>query len=114
MINLKRILLPTDFSEYSAEQVHITKVQQDAKYPTLYMVSSEIKRPDSEDISLAWRVRDKNGQFYVLDIIAEGVSMAISLRHEYGTVIQSRGVDGLIELIREKNLQLAAEQSAAG
>ena len=35
--------------------------------------------------------------------------MAITLRHEYGTVVRSDGVDGLIAIMREKNTELATQ-----
>ena len=33
--------------------------------------------------------------------------MAITLRHEYGTVVKTNGVDGLIAMMREMNTELA-------
>jgi phospholipid transport system substrate-binding protein len=68
-----------------------------------------IHRPEGEDISVVRRIRHKGDSYKVLDIVAEGVSMAISLRHEYGTVVKTNGVDGLIAMMREKNAELAAE-----
>jgi hypothetical protein len=35
--------------------------------------------------------------------------MAITLRHEYGTVVKTDGVDGLIAIMREKNAKLATQ-----
>ena len=68
-----------------------------------------IHRSEGEDISVVWRIRHKGDNYKVLDIVAEGVSMAISLRHEYGTVVKTNGVDGLIAMMGEKNAELAAE-----
>jgi ABC-type transporter MlaC component len=39
---------------------------------------------------------------------ADIVSMAITLRHEYGAVVGTDGVDGLIAILREKSAELAA------
>ncbi len=39
----------------------------------------------------------------------EGVSMAITLRHEYGAVVKTDGVDGLIAIMREKSAKLATQ-----
>ena len=58
---------------------------------------------------MVWRIRHKDDNYKVLDIVAEGVSMAISLRHEYGTVVKANGLDGLIGMMREKNSELAAQ-----
>ncbi len=97
------------FAEFSEKSISITKVQQDANNDSLQLVSSVIRRSEGEDISVVWRIRHKDDNYKVLDIVAEGVSMAISLRHEYGTVVKANGLDGLIAMMREKNAELAAQ-----
>ncbi len=94
--------------EFSEEMFSIVKVQQDAAKPSLSLVSTEIGQSEGEPISAVWRIRDKHGQYKVLDIVVEGVSMAITLRHEYGVVVGTDGVDGLIAILREKSAELAA------
>jgi phospholipid transport system substrate-binding protein len=64
----------------------VVKVQEDAAKPSLSLVSTKIAQSDGEPISAVWRVRNNDGQYKILDIVVEGVSMAITLRHEYGTV----------------------------
>ncbi len=50
-----------------------------------------------------WLVEHKNGQFRVLDIVAEGLSMALTLRSEYASVIKLSGgrVEGLVAQMHE-------------
>ncbi len=96
-------------SEYSAEKFSVLKVQQDAAKPKLSLVSTKIDRPEGESIAAVWRIRNKDGQYKVLDIMVEGVSMAITLRHEYGAVVRTDGVDGLIAIMREKSAELATQ-----
>ncbi len=100
-------------TEYSAEMFSVLKVQQDAAKPNLSLVSTKIDRPEGEPISAVWRIRNKDGQYKVLDIVIEGVSMAITLRHEYGAVVKTEGVDGLIAIMREKTARLAFDQTGA-
>ncbi len=95
--------------EFSEEMFSIVKVQQDAAKPSLSLVSTKIDRPEGEPISAVWRIRNKDGQYKVLDIVVEGVSMAITLRHEYGAVVKTDGVYGLIAIMREKSAELAAQ-----
>jgi phospholipid transport system substrate-binding protein len=94
--------------EFSAEMFSIVKVQQDGANPSLSMVSTKIAQSDGEPISAVWRIRNKDDQHKVFDIVIEGVSMAITLRHEYAAVVRTDGVDGLIAIMREKNATLAA------
>ncbi len=99
----------TVLAESSAEMFSVLKVQQDAAKPSLSLVSTKIDRPEGEPISAVWRIRNKDGQYKVLDIVVEGVSMAITLRHEYGAVVRTDGVDGLIAIMREKSAELATQ-----
>ena len=95
--------------EFSQEMFSVVKVQEDAAKPSLSLVSTKIGQSEGEPISAVWRVRNNDGQYKILDIVVEGVSMAITLRHEYGTVVKSDGVDGLIAIMREKNAELATQ-----
>ncbi len=55
--------------------------------------------PTKDEVYLVgWLVEHKNGQFRVLDIVAEGLSMALTLRSEYASVIKRSGgrVEGLV------------------
>jgi len=102
--------------EFSEEMFSVVKVQRDADKPSLSWVITEVGQSEGEPISAVWRVRNKDDQHKVLDIVIEGVSMAITLRHEYGAVVKTNGVDGLIAIMREKNAELAvaADQSNRG
>ena len=62
-----------------------------------------VTRDKGAPVHLTWRVREKDGQFKILDISAEGISMALTLRQEYNSVIRrSGGVAGLVDLMRRK------------
>ena len=95
--------------EFSEEMFSVVKVQEDAAKPSLSLVSTKIVQSESEPISAVWRIRNNDGQYKILDIVVEGVSMAITLRHEYGTVVKTDGVDGLIAIMREKNAILTTQ-----
>ncbi len=95
--------------KFSEEMFSVVKVQQDAAKPNLSFVSTKIAQSEGEPISAVWRIRNNDGHYKILDIVVEGVSMAITLRHEYGAVVKSDGVDGLIANMREKNAELATQ-----
>lgn len=95
--------------EFSEEMFSVVKVREDAAKPSLSLVSTKIAQSEGEPISAVWRVRNNDGQYKILDIVVEGVSMAITLRHEYGTVVKTDGVDGLIAIMREKNAKLTTQ-----
>lgn len=97
------------FAKYDAESFEVGSVVAEKKKPNFFKVSSRIVRAEGEPIAVVWRVRDTGESFKVLDIVAEGVSMAISLRHEYGAVAKARGLDSLLQEMRNKSAELALE-----
>lgn len=80
-----------------------------------FIVSSTIKSPKSETVAVDWRVREHEGRFTVIDVIGEGVSMALTLRSEYASVIKSSGgkVEGLTTVLRERMGNSAAPGTTA-
>lgn len=91
-------------AENSSERFQIGSVALDGNSDNMAMVDSRIDRAQGEPYRVAWRVREKDGQFKILDIVAEGVSMAITLRSEYGSVLKNNGgqLPPLTEALREK------------
>jgi len=65
-------------------------------------VRSEIVSPNSkgEPIHADWRVRNLDSNFKIVDVKVEGVSMAITKREEFSSIIAKDGFDGLFEELR--------------
>jgi phospholipid transport system substrate-binding protein len=99
-VNLQRFM-PL-FTQYSDQKFSVTKVRQHKDKPRLYFVTSTISRDQSPTATVEWRVTKRDDEYRILDVVAEGVSMALTLRKEYGTVVKNEGVDGLIDKLREK------------
>lgn len=57
------------------------------------------------DIDVDWRVRKIGEDYRIVDIKVAGVSMVITYREDFGSVIQTKGLDGLLERLREKSLE---------
>ncbi|WP_119459119.1 ABC transporter substrate-binding protein [Rhodospirillaceae bacterium SYSU D60014] len=87
------------FAEYSGEQFRVLGVRNEGDYAT---VQSLVIRPGAEDVRVDWRLRDADG-LKIIDIMVEGVSMVITQRADFASVIQSRGgVAGLLDMLRQK------------
>ncbi|HVH75035.1 MAG TPA: ABC transporter substrate-binding protein [Stellaceae bacterium] len=70
-----------------------------------FIVASEIVRPNGEPpLKINWRLVDNNGALKIADVVIEGVSMAVTQRSEFASVIARNGgnVAGLLALMREK------------
>lgn len=75
------------FSLYSGERFHVQSERQEGERDT--MVTSHIMRPGSSTpIVVDWRVRNFNGRQAIIDVIVEGISMSVTQRQEYGSVLQ--------------------------
>ena len=77
-------------------------------------VRSKIIRPDGPPLATDWRVRKIKGDFKVIDLKIEGISMVITQRDEFLAKISSSGLDSLIaDLKRQAELDTAPAAKAA-
>ena len=67
-----------------------------------------MKRPDgAQPVDVGWRVgvaeKDGGNVFKIVDIIVNGLSMALTQQKEFNSVIKNNGnsLDGLLEKMRE-------------
>ena len=76
------------------------------------IVSTDVINPGEAPIKIDWRLVTDNGAFKINDIIIEGISMMVTQRSEFASVIQRHGgqVSGLLELMREKTKTASAAQ----
>lgn len=94
----------TIFGRYTGESFDIKAVSKDRTNPKLIAVSVDLLKSNGTLLAkVNYRVRRDGDGFKVVDIVAEGVSMALTLRQEYAAVIErSNGnVNGLIEKLRK-------------
>lgn len=90
------------FSDYDGQELNVKDARPEGKYD--YIVHSMLIPAEGPQIRVDWRVRTKNGQTKVIDIIVEGVSMALTQRSDFASVIQRGGgdVSVLLEHLRNR------------
>jgi phospholipid transport system substrate-binding protein len=90
------------FAGYADTKFEVVSVQA-LNRTGQFKVRSRIAPTENEVYLVGWLVEHKNGRFRVLDVVAEGVSMAITLRSEYASVIRRSGgrVEGLVAQLHE-------------
>ncbi len=96
--------LPT-FQRMSMDQVTIERSIADPQAKGVARVITRVDVPDRAPVKLAWRVRPTDdGGYEIVDIMAEGVSMAITLRSEYSSVIDQNGgrVEALLSRLEQR------------
>ncbi len=89
------------FRNYSGETL-VIKTARPAKRGVV-VVTTEIARTDGPPVRVDWLVRERDGAPKVIDVVVEGVSMALTHRSEFAAVIsRAGGIDGLIAELRAK------------
>lgn len=78
------------FHMYNGQKI-IFDGTRNAEGKQLY-VDSKIMN-NGTPVEVIWRVRQKGSEFKIIDIIVEGVSMAMSYRNEYTAFLQKNGGD---------------------
>ncbi|MBQ8346089.1 MAG: ABC transporter substrate-binding protein [Alphaproteobacteria bacterium] len=71
-----------------------------------FYVTSKIDIPNTEnDVEIIWRIVDKKDELKLADLVVEGVSMLMSYRNEYTSVLQQNGGDiaALVKQLTAKN-----------
>jgi phospholipid transport system substrate-binding protein len=90
------------FREYGGETVKVTGTQPVNADTTI--VKSQITRPSGPPTKVDWRVRKNQNDYKIVDVEVEGVSMAVTQRDEFASVIQQNGgtVAGLNKALEQK------------
>ncbi|MBQ9090055.1 MAG: ABC transporter substrate-binding protein [Alphaproteobacteria bacterium] len=86
------------FNMYNGQKI-VFKGSRPAQKNQLYIDSVIQNNPPVEVI---WRVREKNNEYKIVDIVVEGVSMAMSYRNEYTSFLQQNKGD-VAKLTQELN-----------
>lgn len=97
-----------DYSGKSADLVSITGVKESGKRDA--MVVSVIPRKNGNLVTVEWRIRSINGNLRIVDIVIEGVSMAMTKRSEFSSIIQRKG-GGVQSLLDELQASLNSGKS---
>ncbi|MDH3474955.1 MAG: ABC transporter substrate-binding protein [Rhodospirillales bacterium] len=68
------------------------------------IVDSQIIRPKDPPVNVEWRLRRADSGWRIVDIVVEGISMAVAQRSEFASVITNNGgtVEGLLKVLRKK------------
>ncbi len=95
--------------QFAGEQVEIGDGRLEAKGDVT--IKTRIVDGGGEGIQIAYRLRERDGTFLVIDVIPEGVSVILNFRAQVKDLVGSKGADQLITTIREKNEKEAAARA---
>jgi phospholipid transport system substrate-binding protein len=95
-------------ANYAGETVEVTGARNE---PDGTVVASRIVHPSGPPTMVEWRLEGQGGDFKIIDIDVEGVSLALTEREEVAATISRGG--GTIEAINSALKQKLAAQSTA-
>ena len=90
---------------YNGEKAVVKGVQQINE--DMFMVTMEIRKPSDQSVTnIQYSVRQRDSTpgspFKVVDIIPENVSLLSSQQAEFDSIIQSKGIEGLMAELKDK------------
>jgi phospholipid transport system substrate-binding protein len=94
--------------EYSEEKVQYNESTKNPK-SNLVTVKTEVQQPgDSASIPINYRMHISGGEWKVVDVAVDGISLVRSYRGSFASEIKANGLQSLIGKLTEKNEKLAS------
>ncbi len=66
------------------------------------LVTTNLRRKSGPSFKAGWRVRLIDGKHKIIDVMVEGISMAVSQRQEFAAVLKRDGVERLLRILSAK------------
>ncbi len=86
---------------YAGEQIEVGESRIESNGDAT--VRTTIVAGDQDGVRVDYRLRQRDGSWYVIDVVIEGLSLVQNFRVQIQEIVSSKGVDHLIETLREKN-----------
>jgi phospholipid transport system substrate-binding protein len=67
-----------------------------------YLVTTILHRKTGASFTAGWRVRLIGDEHKIIDVMVEGISMAVSQRQEFASVLKRKGVERLLQILAAK------------
>jgi phospholipid transport system substrate-binding protein len=95
------------FAEYQGEQVRVTGSRTSAE-GDIFVASDFLRSGQNQPAKVDWILRRDGSGFKIVDVRVEGVSMAITQRDEFASIIQRGGgqVSALLQTMRQRAAQV--------
>ena len=89
--------------DYQSGQVRITTGRADVRDDGIH-VPTTVERPNNEPAQVTWVVVNEGGAYKIVDVMAQGVSLRVAQRNDYGSFLTRNGgnVDALITAMRRQ------------
>lgn len=86
---------------YDQQKVEITGERKEPRGDVT--IQSVVRGGEFEGALIDYRMRENNGQWLVIDVIVEGISLVSNFRDQFKEVLARGGPEELLQKLREKN-----------
>ena len=95
------------FNSYDGKKFAVNSVEKQSNF---YLVKSEFT-PKNSDVGIFFdfRIKENEGNFFIVDFIAEGVSLIETQRSEFNSSINEEGMDKFLENLKKRIASLRLE-----
>ena len=87
---------------YNNEKVKILGERQ-AGHGDVVVLTKILRGGHSEDVVVDYRLRQRDGQWKIIDVVVEGVSLVSNFRSQFQDIVANGGPDRLLVLLKQKN-----------
>ncbi len=87
--------------QYSNEKVSFAAAEPGSK-PDRASVASTIQSPGSDPVTMHYRMRKKDGQWLVYDVVVDNISLVTNYRGTYASEIKRGGLESLIDKLEKQ------------
>lgn len=99
------------FKEFNNQKLNIKKYNLDNSKNQEYTVYTEIINIEGKVISVNYRIhKNKQNQFKIFDVVAEGVSLITTQRSDFGTLVSRKGSQYFLDMLQSRVERMEAEQ----
>ncbi len=105
--------LLTLLKNYSGESLVVDGSEPAGKSGKAIIVKSRMLQPQGEPFAIDWRLKRRDQGYRIIDVATEGVSMALTLRAEYGSFLKRKGDVSALTAALEKRLLTETSVSTA-
>lgn len=99
------------FNSYDGKKFTVNSVEKQSNF---FLVKTEfIPQNSNVVVFFNFRVKEKEGNFFIIDFIAEGVSLIETQRSEFNSSINEQGIDKFLENLKIRIEELKLQNSKA-
>jgi phospholipid transport system substrate-binding protein len=97
--------------DYQNQTIHYKPLRK-SHDPKKVTVDAQVEQPNGPLVEVQFRMRLGDSGWMVYDVVVEGVSLVATHRSSFSNIIRNRGIDGLLAMLEEQNLEKKSREGA--